>query len=187
MAAPPGPSGDSQREQLLVRCRPAGVPGLPVPLADRAFGGRIAQTDARPRGRGLALFDAVGRPARHGQLSRRAAPALHPRDAARTGPERRPPRSEQLSGRSASRSSGWPSRAGACRRTRSNARDARKSMRQAEWQRICRAAEGLPGFEAWGAIHEDELAGRHADCTDRRYVVCALRAQPLQVSARACQ
>ena len=33
-----------------------------------------------------------------------------------------------------------------------------KSMRQAEWQRICRAAEGLPGFEAWGAICEGELA-----------------------------
>ncbi len=32
------------------------------------------------------------------------------------------------------------------------------SMTQAEWGRICRAAEGLPGFEAWGAIHEGELA-----------------------------
>lgn len=27
-----------------------------------------------------------------------------------------------------------------------------RSMSRAEWQRICRAAEGLPGFEAWGAI-----------------------------------
>lgn len=33
-----------------------------------------------------------------------------------------------------------------------------KSMDQAEWQRICRAAEGLPGFEAWGAICDGELA-----------------------------
>jgi len=33
-----------------------------------------------------------------------------------------------------------------------------RSMDQAEWQRICRAAEGLPGFEAWGAICDGELA-----------------------------
>ncbi len=33
-----------------------------------------------------------------------------------------------------------------------------KSMDQAEWQRICRAADGLPGFEAWGAICDGELA-----------------------------
>jgi hypothetical protein len=33
-----------------------------------------------------------------------------------------------------------------------------RSMQQAEWQRICRAADGLPGFEAWGAICDDGLA-----------------------------
>jgi hypothetical protein len=33
-----------------------------------------------------------------------------------------------------------------------------KSMRQAEWQRICRAADGLPGFDAWGAICDGDLA-----------------------------
>lgn len=33
-----------------------------------------------------------------------------------------------------------------------------RSMQQVTWQRICRAAEGLPGFEAWGAICEGELA-----------------------------
>jgi hypothetical protein len=32
------------------------------------------------------------------------------------------------------------------------------SMTQSEWQRICRAANGLPGFEAWGAIAAGELA-----------------------------
>jgi hypothetical protein len=32
------------------------------------------------------------------------------------------------------------------------------SMEQAEWQRICRSTEGLPGFEAWGAICDGELA-----------------------------
>jgi hypothetical protein len=32
------------------------------------------------------------------------------------------------------------------------------SMTQSEWQRICRAADGLPGFEAWGAIVDGELA-----------------------------
>ena len=34
----------------------------------------------------------------------------------------------------------------------------RRSMSQAEWQRICLAATDLPGFEAWGAIVEGELA-----------------------------
>jgi hypothetical protein len=32
------------------------------------------------------------------------------------------------------------------------------SMDQDEWQRICLAAEGLPGFEAWGAIVKGDLA-----------------------------
>jgi hypothetical protein len=34
-----------------------------------------------------------------------------------------------------------------------------ESMTQEEWQRLCLAAEGLPGFEAWGALQEGELAG----------------------------
>ena len=33
------------------------------------------------------------------------------------------------------------------------------SMNRETWQRICLAAEGLPGFEAWGAIADGELAG----------------------------
>ncbi len=32
------------------------------------------------------------------------------------------------------------------------------SMTQSEWQRICYAADGLPGFEAWGAIIDGELS-----------------------------
>jgi hypothetical protein len=32
------------------------------------------------------------------------------------------------------------------------------SMSEAEWRRICLTAEGLPGFEAWGATVEGELA-----------------------------
>jgi hypothetical protein len=32
------------------------------------------------------------------------------------------------------------------------------SMSEAEWQRICRAADGLPGLEAWGAVVDGELA-----------------------------
>ena len=36
--------------------------------------------------------------------------------------------------------------------------DRTNSMSQAEWQRICRAADGLPGFEAWGAVCDGELA-----------------------------
>jgi hypothetical protein len=33
-----------------------------------------------------------------------------------------------------------------------------ESMSEAEWQRICRAADGLPGLEAWGAVVGGELA-----------------------------
>jgi hypothetical protein len=33
-----------------------------------------------------------------------------------------------------------------------------RSMNRADWQRICLAAKDLPGFEAWGAIVEGELA-----------------------------
>ena len=33
-----------------------------------------------------------------------------------------------------------------------------KAMREAEWQGVCRAAVELPGFEAWGALREGELA-----------------------------
>ena len=32
------------------------------------------------------------------------------------------------------------------------------SMTQSEWQRICCAADGLPGFEAWGAVVDGELS-----------------------------
>ncbi len=33
-----------------------------------------------------------------------------------------------------------------------------RSMNEAEWTRLCRAAHDLPGFEAWGARVDDELA-----------------------------
>lgn len=33
-----------------------------------------------------------------------------------------------------------------------------RSMSQQEWQRLCRGADGLPGFEAWGAVADGELA-----------------------------
>ena len=51
-----------------------------------------------------------------------------------------------------------------------------KSMRQADWQRICRAADGLPGFEAWGAICDGELAAAllTARIDDMCYVPYAL-------------
>lgn len=32
------------------------------------------------------------------------------------------------------------------------------SMSESEWRRICLSAKDLPGFEAWGALVEDELA-----------------------------
>ena len=51
-----------------------------------------------------------------------------------------------------------------------------KSMRQADWQCICRAADGLPGFEAWGAICDGELAAAllTARIDDMCYVPYAL-------------
>jgi len=38
------------------------------------------------------------------------------------------------------------------------ARQGRSEAEQPQWwRRVCRSAEGLPGFEAWGAIHAGEL------------------------------
>jgi hypothetical protein len=40
-----------------------------------------------------------------------------------------------------------------------------KSMSQSEWKRICLSAKDLPGFEAWGAIHDGELVSALLSCT----------------------
>jgi hypothetical protein len=37
--------------------------------------------------------------------------------------------------------------------------DRLRSMTQAEWERLCRSADGLPGFETWAATKDGELAG----------------------------
>ena len=42
--------------------------------------------------------------------------------------------------------------------------DRLQSMTQAEWERLCRSAEDLPGFEAWAAISNNELAGAVIIC-----------------------
>lgn len=42
--------------------------------------------------------------------------------------------------------------------------DRLRSMTQAEWELLCRSAEGLPGFEAWAAISNGELAGAMIIC-----------------------
>ncbi len=39
-----------------------------------------------------------------------------------------------------------------------------RSMQQPEWQRICRSAIDLPGFEAWAAIVDQELAAALIVC-----------------------
>ena len=39
-----------------------------------------------------------------------------------------------------------------------------RSMTQPEWERICRSAEDLPGFEAWAGISNNELAGALIVC-----------------------
>jgi hypothetical protein len=42
--------------------------------------------------------------------------------------------------------------------------DRLRSMTQQEWERLCRSAEGLPGFETWAATRDDELAGAVIIC-----------------------
>ena len=42
--------------------------------------------------------------------------------------------------------------------------DRLRSMTQAEWELLCRSAEDLPGFEAWAAISNNELAGAVIIC-----------------------
>jgi hypothetical protein len=39
-----------------------------------------------------------------------------------------------------------------------------RSMKQEQWERMCRAAEGLPGFETWAAIAGGDLAGALIIC-----------------------
>lgn len=39
-----------------------------------------------------------------------------------------------------------------------------RSMKQSEWEKLCRAAEGLPGFEAWAAVADSQLAGAVIIC-----------------------
>lgn len=42
--------------------------------------------------------------------------------------------------------------------------DRLQSMTQTEWERLCRSAEDLPGFEAWAALSNNELAGAVIIC-----------------------
>ena len=42
--------------------------------------------------------------------------------------------------------------------------DRLRSMKQAEWERLCRSADDLPGFEAWAASSNGELAGAVIIC-----------------------
>ena len=62
-----------------------------------------------------------------------------------------------------------------------------KSMSQSEWERICFAAEWLPGFEAWGATQRrcpgrGTIHGAHW-----RYLLRAVHDEPQRFPARACQ
>jgi hypothetical protein len=55
-----------------------------------------------------------------------------------------------------------------------------RSMTQAEWEQICRSAEDLPGFEAWGGISNGDLAGaliicRMDDMFNVPYALCHRR------------
>jgi hypothetical protein len=42
--------------------------------------------------------------------------------------------------------------------------DRLRSMKQTEWERLCRSAECLPGFETWAAISGGQLAGAVIIC-----------------------
>ena len=42
--------------------------------------------------------------------------------------------------------------------------DRLRSMKQVDWERLCCSAEGLPGFEAWAATSQGELAGAVIIC-----------------------
>jgi hypothetical protein len=42
--------------------------------------------------------------------------------------------------------------------------DRLRSMTQEEWERLCRSADGLPGFETWAATSNGELAGAVIVC-----------------------
>ena len=42
--------------------------------------------------------------------------------------------------------------------------DRLRSMKREEWEKICRAAQDLPGFEAWAATSRGELAGAVIIC-----------------------
>jgi hypothetical protein len=42
--------------------------------------------------------------------------------------------------------------------------DRLRSMDRGEWERLCRATDGLPGFEAWAAIRDSELAAALIAC-----------------------
>jgi hypothetical protein len=42
--------------------------------------------------------------------------------------------------------------------------DRLRSMKQSEWMKLCRSADGLPGFEAWAAIFDGQLAGAVIIC-----------------------
>jgi hypothetical protein len=39
-----------------------------------------------------------------------------------------------------------------------------RSMKQEQWERLCRSADNLPGFEAWAATSQGELAGAVIIC-----------------------
>ncbi len=62
-----------------------------------------------------------------------------------------------------------------------------RSMKQAEWERLCRSAEDLPGFEAWAGISNGELASaliicRIDDAFNVPYAMCHRRFLPDHVN-----
>ena len=60
---------------------------------------------------------------------------------------------------------GWLATEGwALQRDTLERQDRLQSMTQGEWELLCRSAEDLPGFEAWAAISNNQLAGALIIC-----------------------
>jgi len=181
-----GPPGRADREQLLVRCRAARPAGLSVPLADRAIGAGDSKPAPDPGHCGVALFDAARCAGRQGELPRRAAPPIHPRDAARPGSQRRSPRPEPVPGGADPLRAAGGGRLGTAGR-HARAPGAHQVDGAGGLEADLPGRGGPAGIRGLGRNLRRRAGCGAADGPHRRPVVRPLRAEPFQVSARARQ
>ena len=172
MAAPAGAPYLSNRKLILVRRRPACTAGFSLPLVDQARAPRITPAYLSAQHPGAALFDpleaAEGMASYHVVLEDPEYCLEKLRNQARNGVRRGLEKClveritfEQLA------DEGWKLQQDTLDR-----QNRIKSMTQYEWQRICRSANDLPGFEAWGATVGVDLAASIIICRiDDKYYV----------------